>query len=65
MNNHVSEVMTTDDVVNYLKVSRKTLLKLVRNGEIPARKVGKNYRYLRKELEKYLLSDDSVNYFEH
>ena len=65
MNNHVSEVMTTDDVVSYLKVSRKTLLKLVRNGEIPARKVGKNYRYLRKELEKYLLSDDSVNYFEH
>ena len=65
MNNHVSEVMTTDDVVNYLKVSRKTLLKLVRNGEIPARKVGKNYRYLRKELEKYLLSNDSVNYFEH
>lgn len=65
MNNHVSEVMTTDDVVSYLKVSRKTLLKLVRNGEIPARKVGKNYRYLKKELEKYLLSDDSVNYFEH
>jgi excisionase family DNA binding protein len=63
--NDRAEVMTTDDVVNYLKVSRKTLLKLVRNGEIPARKVGKNYRYLRKELEKYLLSDDSVNYFEH
>ncbi|MBT6326478.1 MAG: helix-turn-helix domain-containing protein [Bdellovibrionales bacterium] len=65
MINDRAEVMTTDDVVNYLKVSRKTLLKLVRNGEIPARKVGKNYRYLRKELEKYLLSDDSVNYFEH
>ncbi len=65
MDGHLSEVMTTDDVVDYLKVSRKTLLKLVRNGEIPARKVGKNYRYLRKELEKYLLSNDSVNYFEH
>ncbi|MBT3236263.1 MAG: helix-turn-helix domain-containing protein [Bdellovibrionales bacterium] len=57
------EVMTTDDVLEYLKISRKTLMKLIREGMVPARKVGKNYRYLKSELEKYLKGDLQQNYF--
>jgi len=57
-------VMTTDEAVQYLKISRKTLLKLVKNGELPARKVGKNYRYLRSEIDKFLRGEEQVNYFE-
>jgi excisionase family DNA binding protein len=57
------EVMTTDDVLEYLKISRKTLMKLIKEGIVPARKVGKNYRYLKSELEKYLKGDSKENYF--
>lgn len=59
-----NSVMTTDEAVKYLKISRKTLLKLVQKGEIPAKKVGKNYRYLRDEIDKFLRGEEQVNYFE-
>lgn len=63
MENTYSEVMTTTEAMRYLKISRKTLLKLVRNGEIPAKKVGKDYRYLRSEIDRYLRGASEVNYF--
>jgi excisionase family DNA binding protein len=52
------EVMTTSDVIKYLKVSRKTVLKLVHEGKIPAQKVGKDFRYLRSEIDAYLRGKD-------
>jgi excisionase family DNA binding protein len=58
------EVLTTTEVIKYLKVSRKTLLKLVRGEKIPARKVGKDYRYLKSEIEKFLRGEMKVNYFQ-
>lgn len=48
------EVMTTTEVMKYLKVSRKTVLKLVREGKIPAQKVGKDFRYLKNEVQAFL-----------
>ena len=64
MATNIEEVMTTTEAMNYLRVSRKTLLKLVHRGKIPARKVGKDYRYLRSEIDRYLRGDKEVNYFE-
>lgn len=57
------EVMTTTEVMTYLKVSRKTLLKLVHQGIIPAKKVGKDFRYLKSEIDNYLRGKGDVNYF--
>ena len=57
------EVLTTAETVQYLRVSRKTLLKLVHEGKIPARKIGKNYRYLKNELEKFLKGKEDINFF--
>ena len=59
----IQEVLTTTETTRYLRVSRKTLLKLIREGKIPARKIGKNYRYLKSELEKYLKGNEEINYF--
>ena len=64
MSDNTSSVMTTDEAVQYLKISRKTLLKLVQKGELPAKKVGKNYRYLRSEIDKFLRGEEQINYFE-
>lgn len=53
-NNIASDVMTTSEVMKYLKVSRKTVLKLVHEGKIAAQKVGKDFRYLKSEIDTFL-----------
>lgn len=57
------EVLTTTEAMDYLKVSRKTLLKLVHNGKIPAKKVGKDFRYLKSQLNYFLKGPSEENYF--
>lgn len=62
MKNEFPDVMTTEEVVKYLRISRKTLLKLVHDGKVPARKIGKNYRYLKAEIDRFL-KGEGENYF--
>lgn len=63
MKSDFPEVMTTNEAVSYLKISRKTLLKQVHEGKILARKVGKDYRYLKSEIDKFLKGESEINYF--
>ena len=45
-----NRVYTFDEVLKVLKLSPVTLRKLVRNGDVPASKLGKQYRFLGAEL---------------
>jgi len=47
-------VYTFEDVLKILKLSPVTLRKLVRQGYIPATKLGKQYRFIGSELLKTL-----------
>lgn len=47
-------VLTTQEALTYLKVTKSTLLKLVREGKIPAAKVGRGWRFLKSELDAFL-----------
>jgi len=47
-------VLTTDDAIQYLKISKPTLLKCVRLGKINATKVGREWRFLQSELYQFL-----------
>jgi len=47
-------VLTTDEAVQYLKVSKPTLLKHIRLGKIRAIKVGRSWRLLQSELYRFL-----------
>jgi excisionase family DNA binding protein len=58
-----SEVMTTNEAMEYLKVTRKTLLKLVKKNQIKAAKVGKDYRYLKVEIDKFLRGEKEETLF--
>jgi len=49
-----NRVYTFDEVLEVLKLSPVTLRKLVRNGDVPASKLGKQYRFLGAELLKAL-----------
>lgn len=47
---HTEQVMTTEQVAELLKTSESTVLRLVRSGKLPARKLGQEYRYYRSEV---------------
>jgi len=47
-------VLTTDEAIKYLKISKPTLLKHVHIGKIKAIKVGRSWRFLQSELYRFL-----------
>ena len=47
-------VLTTDQAINLLKISRPTYLKYIRLGRIRAVKVGKGWKVLQSELYRFL-----------
>ena len=47
-------VLTTDEAIEYLKISKPTFLKYIRLGKIKAIKAGKGWRVLQSELYRFL-----------
>ena len=52
-------VLTTDEAIQYLKISKPTLLKYIRLGRIKAIKAGKGWRILQSELNRFLRGEVS------
>jgi len=52
------EILTAEEAAALLKVSSKTVLKLARDGELPAQKVGRAWRFSRAELVSYVAAGD-------
>ncbi len=48
------EVLTTKEAVEYLKISKKTIYKLIEEGRIKTTKAGRDYRFLKSELDRFL-----------
>lgn len=48
------QFMTTPEAMKYLRISKVTLYKLMKRKKLPVRKIGKNYRYRKNELDKWL-----------
>ena len=44
------EILTPDEVADLLKVSKKTVLRLVHGGELAATKVGRAWRFRRDDV---------------
>jgi excisionase family DNA binding protein len=47
-------VLTTDQAIEYLRISKPTFLKYIRVGRIRAIKAGKGWRILQSELYRFL-----------
>jgi excisionase family DNA binding protein len=52
-------VLTTDEAIEYLKISKPTFLKYIRLGRIKAIKAGKGWRILQSELNRFLRGEMS------
>jgi len=50
-------VLTTQEAIEYLKISKPTFLKYIRLGRIRAIKAGKGWRILESELMRFLKGD--------
>ena len=47
-------VLTSNEAIQYLRISKPTFLKYIRVGRIRAIKVGKGWRILESELYRFL-----------
>lgn len=50
----MAEVMTSVEAAQYLKMHVKTVCRLAKEGKIPARKVGSEWRFMRSVLDGWL-----------
>jgi excisionase family DNA binding protein len=48
----INEVLTVAEVAAFLRVNRSTVYKLIRRGELPAFKVGSDWRFNRTQIEE-------------
>lgn len=47
-------ILTIDELADYLKISKSTLYKLAQAGKIPGQKVGRNWRFRKEAIDRWL-----------
>ena len=48
------DIMTMDDLSEYLKISKSTLYKLATEKKLPGQKIGKRWRFHRTAIEDWV-----------
>lgn len=56
------DILNLEQAMELLGVSEKTLIKMLREEHIPARKIGREWRFSREALIKWIATGDSINY---
>jgi excisionase family DNA binding protein len=54
MGEESAAVLTADEAAKYLRVSLKTLYRLVAAGKVPGQKVGRSWRFRKADLVAFL-----------
>src|SRR6516164_7713016 len=52
----INEVLTAGEVASYLRVSLSTIYRLLKSGDLPAFKIGSDWRFNRVHIEEWLRS---------
>jgi excisionase family DNA binding protein len=47
-------ILTTEEVLGYLRVTPRTIYRLIRTGELPAMRIGRQWRFRRSDLDEWL-----------
>lgn len=50
----LSGLLTIDEVLGYLKVTARTIYRLIRAGDLPAVRIGRQWRIRRTDLDEWL-----------
>jgi excisionase family DNA binding protein len=59
------ELLTAKEASKYLKISPRTLYRHIREHQIPAFKLGRKWRFIRSELDKWLMRKIQESSREH
>lgn len=49
-------IFTIEDLSDYLKISKETLYKMVQRDEVPAFKIGNQWRFQKERIDQWLFS---------
>jgi excisionase family DNA binding protein len=50
----MKEIMTPHEAAEYLRLNVRTIYRLVKNGNLAGRKVGRSWRFRKDALDKWL-----------
>jgi len=48
------EIMTMDELAEYLKISKSTLYKLAQDNKLPGQKIGKRWRFHKDAVDEWM-----------
>ncbi len=54
MRKHMQQYVTVGEIAKEMRVSWKTVVRLIQSGELPAIKFGRSYRVLKSDYQEYL-----------
>lgn len=52
----LADLMTTKELSEYLQLDRMTIYKLLKAGDIPANRVGHQWRFFRSDIDDWIRS---------
>lgn len=55
-----TDIMSIDEVADYLKLKLETAYALAARGDIPGLKVGGSWRFRRSEIEKWIQQEEKI-----
>lgn len=63
MSSVLQDVLTLDEVAQYLRLPKETIERQAIQGKIPGRRIEETWRFLRKAIDQWLQSHDSRDVF--
>lgn len=57
----LTDVLTIEELSAYLKISKSTLYKLVREGKIPSQKIGRHWRFRKEAIDRWLEATNATS----
>lgn len=57
----MKEILTPREAAEYLSIHVRTIYRLVKNGEIPGRKVGGSWRFKKITLDEWLSGKENTS----
>ncbi len=54
------EILTPEDVMEYLYIGRNAVYKLLNSGELKAFRVGRNWKIPKKALDEYIIQQSGI-----
>lgn len=60
MTTQADDVLTLEELAVYLKIPKSTLYKQVQDGKVPGQKIGKQWRFGKKAIDRWI-NEDTIN----